>query len=299
MAAMTRSFLSSSASSATTSTKTRDISSRRQRGLTSSSSSRATATKTTKTLQRHLHKQKRFATTVHAAASSEAIEKAKESGLVLAEFDKDEVIKVREQLRANHEEEISQVENDIVDWFIRDRKLDGEAALKKIVKYQTWREENFSKESLNAPAVIEEARTGKAVLMKERDVLGRPVVLVTLIKHEVATRVLEDTQKLCVKLLDEGLEELKKEGFEQETVMCVYDLRGFSMKNADIDFTKFFISCIFDYYPKRISQVLLVEAPFVFKPVWGIIKPLMGKYSSLVKFVKAKEANEFFESEPF
>ena len=25
----------------------------------------------------------------------------------------------------------------------------------------------------------------------------------------------------------------------------------------------------------------------------------MGKYSSLVKFVKAKEANEFFESEPF
>jgi hypothetical protein len=45
--------------------------------------------------------------------------------------------------------------------------------------------------------------------------------------------------------------------------------------------------------------VLLVEAPFVFKPVWGIIKPLMGKYSSLVKFVKAKEANEFFESEPF
>jgi hypothetical protein len=177
--------------------------------------------------------------------------------------------------------------------------LDGEAALKKIVKYQTWREENFSKESLNAPSVIEEGKTGKAVLMKERDVLGRPVVLVTLIKHEVATRVLEDTQKLCVKLLDEGLEELKNEGFEQETVMCVYDLRGFSMKNADIDFTKFFISCIFDYYPKRISQVLLVEAPFVFKPVWGIIKPLMGKYSSLVKFVKAKEANEFFESEPF
>ena len=39
----------------------------------------------------------------------------------------------------------------------------------------------------------------------KRNVLGRPVVLVTLIKHEVATRVLEDTQKLCVKLLDEGL----------------------------------------------------------------------------------------------
>ena len=72
------------------------------------------------------------------------------------------------------------------------------------------------------------------------------------------------------------------------------------MKNADIEFTKFFIQCIFDYYPKRISQVLLIEAPFVFKPVWAIIKPLMGKYSSLVKFVKTKEANEFFlDSNPF
>ena len=296
---MASAMLSSSSSAGTRSFPSSSFSNRRGLPLTSSSSSKknyrtkaTTTTTTTTTRQRG-----RFA--VRAAVSSQSIEKAKESGLVLAKFDKEEVIQVREQLRENHSDEISRVENYIVDWFIRDRKLDGEAALKKIVKYQSWRKENFSQESLNAPSVIEEAKTGKAVLMKERDVLGRPVVLVTLIKHEVATRVLEDTQKLCVKLLDEGLEELKKEGFEQETVMCVYDLRGFSMKNADIDFTKFFISCIFDYYPKRISQVLLVEAPFVFKPVWGIIKPLMGKYSSLVKFVKAKEANEFFESEPF
>ena len=248
-------MLSSSSSAGTRSFPSSSFSNRRGLPLTSSSSSKKNyRTKaTTTTRQRG-----RFA--VRAAVSSQSIEKAKESGLVLAKFDKEEVIQVRKQLRENHSDEISGVENDIVDWFIRDRKLDGEAALKKIVKYQSWRKENFSQESLNAPSVIEEAKTGKAVLMKERDVLGRPVVLVTLIKHEVATRVLEDTQKLCVKLLDEGLEELKKEGFEQETVMCVYDLRGFSMKNADIDFTKFFISCIFDYYPKRISQVLVVEA---------------------------------------
>jgi len=232
-------------------------------------------------------------------ASKESIERAKESGLVLAVFNKDEVLKVREELKSKNTEELATVDDSIIDWFVRDRKLDEEQALKKILKYQNWRDGNFSIEALNAQSVVEEAKTGKAVLMDERDILGRPVVLVTLIKHDVGTRVLEDTQKLCVKLLDEGLAELKAEGFEQETVMCVYDLRGFSMKNADIDFTKFFISCIFDYYPKRISQVLLVDAPFVFKPVWAIIKPLMGKYSSLVKFVKAKEANEFFTSDPF
>merc|ERR1719199_2311291 len=130
---------SSSSSSSSLMTMGGSISSRR--GFTSSSSSSSssrTATTTTTTLQRrrrHQQQQKQF---IHAAASSESIEKAKESGLVLAEFEKEEVIKVREQLRANHSEEISGVENDIVDWFVRDRKLDGEAALKKIVKYQTW-----------------------------------------------------------------------------------------------------------------------------------------------------------------
>ena len=201
---MASAMLSLSSSAGTRSFQSSSFSNRRGLPLTSSSSSKKNyRTKaTTTTRQRG-----RFA--VRAAVSSQSIEKAKESGLVLAKFDKEEVIQVREQLRENHSDEISGVENDIVDWFIRDRKLDGEAALKKLVKYQSWRKENFSQESLNAPSVIEEAKTGKAVLMKERDVLGRPVVLVTLIKHEVATRVLEDTQKLCVKLLDEGLEELK------------------------------------------------------------------------------------------
>ena len=71
------------------------------------------------------------------------------------------MIQVREQLREKSLGRNLEVENDIVDWFIRDRKLDGEAALKKIVKYQSWRKENFSQESLNAPSVIEEAKTGK------------------------------------------------------------------------------------------------------------------------------------------
>ena len=82
-----------------------------------------------------------------------------------------------------------------------------------------------------------------------------------------------------------------------ETLMCVFDLRGFTMKNADIDFVKFLIKCIFDYFHKRISQVLLIEPPWVFTPVWQIVKPLMGKYAALVKQVKAKDAKAYFDPE--
>jgi len=41
------------------------------------------------------------------------------------------------------------------------------------------------------------------------------------------------------------------------------------------------------------QQVLLVEPPFVFQPVWQVVKPLLGKYSSLVQNVKARELPDY------
>ena len=51
---------------------------------------------------------------------------------------------------------------------------------------------------------------------------------------------------------------------------------------------------MFDYYPKRISQVLLVDAPLAFQPMWQVVKPLLGKYAGLVRFVKAAEVARYF-----
>lgn len=36
------------------------------------------------------------------------------------------------------------------------------------------------------------------------------------------------------------------------------------------------------YYPKRLGQVLFVDAPFIFKPIWQLAKPLLKSYASLV-----------------
>jgi len=65
-------------------------------------------------------------------------------------------------------------------------------------------------------------------------------------------------------------------------------------KNADVPFIRFFIKLMFDIYPKRIGQVLLVGAPLVFQPLWAIVKPLLGKYAALVQFVNIDQAREYF-----
>ncbi len=42
------------------------------------------------------------------------------------------------------------------------------------------------------------------------------------------------------------------------------------------------VEAFFEYYPRRVGQVLFVDAPWVFYPAWEVIKPLMRKYKALV-----------------
>ncbi|XP_006344432.1 motile sperm domain-containing protein 2 isoform X2 [Solanum tuberosum] len=51
------------------------------------------------------------------------------------------------------------------------------------------------------------------------------------------------------------------------------------------------------YYPRRLSQVLFVDAPFVFKPLWQLVKPMLKQYASLVRFCSAKEVREEYFTE--
>jgi len=232
-------------------------------------------------------------TVTYASATQELepqLQKIKEQGFQLTEFDPDEVKQAAAQLQAAMGEGCTANQMEM-EWFVRDRSLDVEAAQEKLQQYLDWRAEGFSGLTVEDPAVASELASGKAYLLPTPDVLGRPVVVVKAPLQVTATRDLEATKKLCVWLMDSALEQM--EGTEHESILCIFDLRGFGAKNADIPFLKFFIDVMFKYYPKRIANVLLIEPPFVFNPVWQIIKPLLGRYASLVRFSKTKELNEY------
>jgi hypothetical protein len=140
--------------------------------------------------------------------------------------------------------------------------------------------------------VATEAATGKAFLHTHLDSSGRPVIIVRAARHLTGAAPLVESQRLCVHLLDRALEALP-EG--QDTVLGIFDLRGFSSRNADLGFVRFMVDIFFTYYPKRLSQVLFVDAPWVFKPGWEMVKPWLKKYAALVRFVSAEEARrEYF-----
>lgn len=53
---------------------------------------------------------------------------------------------------------------------------------------------------------------------------------------------LVESQRLCVHLLDRAMTDLEAQGWQQETVLGVFDLRGFTSKNADLGFIRFLVS---------------------------------------------------------
>eukprot|EP00240_Pyramimonas_obovata_P015917 CAMPEP_0118934338 /NCGR_PEP_ID=MMETSP1169-20130426/13769_1 /TAXON_ID=36882 /ORGANISM="Pyramimonas obovata, Strain CCMP722" /LENGTH=292 /DNA_ID=CAMNT_0006877233 /DNA_START=52 /DNA_END=930 /DNA_ORIENTATION=- len=217
------------------------------------------------------------------------LKKIADQGFQLPEFSRPDVEKSMAELKAAMGE-CSATDMEL-EWFIRDRGLDVAEAQEKLQGYLDWRSGGFSGLTADQPEVAREITLKKAYLSEDPDVLGRPIVIVKAKLQVTDTRDLEATKKLCVWLMDTALEKL--EGTDHENILVIFDLRGFGPKNADIPFLKFFIDVMFKYYPKRIANVLLVEPPFVFQPVWQILKPLLGKYSSLVRFSNLKELKEY------
>ena len=142
--------------------------------------------------------------------------------------------------------------------------------------------------------VAQEAATGKAYLHTDTDVMGRPVIVVRVVKHvtgahrgrgaacptlaqysysaeqeavdgiiflqHALTRTvrilsvaghntahccagaspLADSQRLCVFTLEQAIARLPASG-DPDTVLGVFDLKGFSHRNADLGFVRFLV----------------------------------------------------------
>jgi len=178
-------------------------------------------------------------------------------------------------------------------WFLRDRSFDVDETVDKLKRMMKWRTE-FGVDDITDEMVAAEASTRKAELLHRVDAYRQPVVLVRVDKHVTGATPMDDSMRLCVHVVEQAVQQAEESG--TETILGIFDLGRFTTENADISFAAFLIDVFFTYYPKRLSQVLLVDAPWIFQPAWAVIKPLLRKYSALVRFVSSEEVRrEYFE----
>ncbi|XP_010550684.1 PREDICTED: CRAL-TRIO domain-containing protein C3H8.02 [Tarenaya hassleriana] len=185
-------------------------------------------------------------------------------------------------------------DEEMILWFLKDRRFSVEEAIGKLSKAIRWRQE-FKVSELSEDSVKIAAETGKAYVHDSLDTRGRPVLTVVAAKHIPGLLDRIEDEKLCVFLLEKALSKLPA---GQDKILGLFDLRGYGAENADIKFLTFLFDVFYCYYPSRLDEVLFVDAPFVFKPIWQFVKPLVKRYASLVKFCSSETVRkEYFTDE--
>ncbi|KAJ4961167.1 hypothetical protein NE237_021077 [Protea cynaroides] len=207
------------------------------------------------------------------------------------------IMEVKEKLKRDHPSlrvgKNGRDDEEMIFWFLKDRKFSVDDALKKLTIAIKWREE-FGISELSEESVRSIAETGKAYVHDFLDVDDRPVLIVLASKHFPAMHDPVENEKLCVFLIEKALSKLP-DGKEQ--ILGIFDLQGFGSENADLKFLKFLINVFYYYYPKRLGEVLFVDAPFVFQPLWQLVKPLIKSYASLVRFCSADTVRKEYFTE--
>ncbi|XP_042501677.1 motile sperm domain-containing protein 2 isoform X2 [Macadamia integrifolia] len=192
------------------------------------------------------------------------------------------IMEVKEKLKRDHPSlhvgKNGRDDDEMILWFLKDRKFSVDEAVKKLTIAIKWHEE-FGVSELSEESVKSIAETGKAYVHDFLDVYDRPVLIVVASKHFPAMQDPVEDEKLCVFLIEKALSKLP-DGKEQ--ILGIFDLREFGSENADIKFLKFLFDVFYYYYPKRLGEVLFVDAPFVFQPLWQLVKPLLKSYASLM-----------------
>lgn len=178
----------------------------------------------------------------------------------------------------------------LISWFLKDRKLDVEATVAKLTRALQWRKE-FGVDQITEDFIAAAAAKGEAYLHTHKDKKGRPTIVVVAKKHFPAENSKFETEKLCVALIERGVDQLP-EG--EDKLLGIFDLRGFTSKNADWKFVRFLVDVFYEYYPKRLGEVLFIDAPFIFSAGWNTFKPLLGSYAQLVRFCSVSEIGEYF-----
>lgn len=184
-------------------------------------------------------------------------------------------------------------DEDVILWFLKDRKFSVKDAVARLNKAIKWRQE-FKVSELSEESVKNVAQTGKAYVHDFLDVNDRPVLIVVASKHFPAMQDPAEDEKLCVFLIEKALGKLPA---GKEEILGIFDLRGFGTNNADLKFLTFVFDVFYYYYPKRLGQVLFVDAPFVFKPIWQLAKPLLKSYASLVQFCSVETVRKEYFTE--
>lgn len=194
--------------------------------------------------------------------------------------------------------------------FIRARKFKTEDSIRMLFKALDWRKSDFKPDEWiaegDAPSYIYGKNPGfirnytsQKSYVRGHDKERNPLFFFKAKKHLISESPLADTQRFAVCTIESCRLFLRDINDSVDTCSIVFDLTGFSLKNADYNAIKFLAEVFEAYYPECLGKVLIFNAPWIFSTVWNVIKNWLDPVvASKINFAKDfKELNKFIDKE--
>ncbi|CAI1602888.1 hypothetical protein SEUBUCD646_0L04200 [Saccharomyces eubayanus] len=162
--------------------------------------------------------------------------------------------------------------------FIRARKWNAEKTISMLGHDLYWRKDTINN-IINGGerAVYEQKETGviKNLELQKATVQGydvdmRPIILVRPRLHHSSDQTEQELEKFSLLVIEQSKLFFKENHPASTTIL--FDLNGFSMSNMDYAPVKFLITCFEAHYPESLGHLLIHKAPWIFNPIWNIIK---------------------------
>lgn len=211
--------------------------------------------------------------------------------------------------------------NDLVDnlllRFIRARKYVLSDSMKMLANSLHWKRKEYPVNEYllagDAPAYIAgdtldvgfiKNFTVSKSFIRGEDRNKNPLFVFQSRKHFAADSPLPETEKFALVVIEWCRLFLREVNESVDTCSVMFDLSGFSMKNADNAPVKFLMSMFEAHYPECLGIVIVHNAPWIFLTVWSVIKnwldPVVaGKihftkgYDDLVELIEPKHIPEY------
>lgn len=101
---------------------------------------------------------------------------------------------------------------------------------------------------------------------------GEPVYFIEVGSHYSSNQTAEELKRGVI-LLQESLQILMPPPVERKVV--IFNLNNFGIRNMDWSIVLFMAKTMESFYPETLARVYVHGAPWIFKPIWSILRPLL------------------------
>lgn len=193
----------------------------------------------------------------------------------------------KSKLKQVHAGIVGQLKNGLLDnlilRFCRARKLNFDDTIHMLVNSvifkQTeypaneWLRESDGPSYINGvnKGFIKNLTTGKSFI-RGRDKHGNPLFVFQSSKHFAHDSPLRETERFATVMIEWCSLFAKEVHDSVDAFTVMFDLTGFSLKNADNAPIKFLAQMFEAHYPETLGFIIVHNAPWIFSTVWNVIK---------------------------